>query len=135
VLSKAAEDVQSEIRLSSYKKRFEGDGPYPFEEFFLLLYLLADAEKDLSNQDREIVDYVLAKIPRSHEEAFEQQLQERGIELILWHFRKAARTHDWEIGPEPRPPVSFRDQYGPIRAHTVTEKCSVRHDYRSAGWS
>lgn len=42
-LAAAAGRLQPAVNLSAYRRRFEGSGPYPAEEFFLLAYLLVDA--------------------------------------------------------------------------------------------
>jgi hypothetical protein len=47
-------NVDPAVALSAYKTRFKGDGPYPSEEFFLLVYLTAEAGQ-LTELDKEAV--------------------------------------------------------------------------------
>ncbi|MGB7922198.1 MAG: ATP-binding protein [Pyrinomonadaceae bacterium] len=62
-LAKAAEQVDSAVSLSAYQNRFEGKGPFPFEEFFLVLYLVAESGRELSTSDMQAIRHVLKKIP------------------------------------------------------------------------
>jgi hypothetical protein len=76
-LREATGKVDSAVSLSLYQRRFEGEGPFPFEEFFLLLYLLAESNKKLSQKDRETIGWFLAHMDDFYEETFD--LKEKGI--------------------------------------------------------
>jgi hypothetical protein len=73
------QEVESDIRLKSYKSRFAGDGEYPFEEFFLLLFQLTESRTELSRQDEEVIDHVLALIPHFTADLCVGLLKEQGI--------------------------------------------------------
>lgn len=79
-LGKATGEVDSAVSLSAYDRRFEGKGAFPFEEFFLLLYLLAESKAELSNQDQKTIGSVLAHICTFPDEPLDKKLlKERGI--------------------------------------------------------
>lgn len=69
--------VDSAVSLSAYRSRFEGRGPFPFEEFFILLYLVALGEKGFSASDEETIHQMLNQIPNFEEESFKYLRQER----------------------------------------------------------
>jgi hypothetical protein len=78
-LAETAGGVESAVTLSAYRSRFDGKGPFPFEEFFLLVYLLAESNKTLSNQDKETIHQVLDHFPSVDKENFALFLKDRGI--------------------------------------------------------
>lgn len=57
--------VDPAITLSAYNTRFKGDGPYPSEEFFLLVYLIAEA-RELTELDKATIKQAL-KVKRPTE--------------------------------------------------------------------
>ncbi|MGO8899875.1 MAG: ATP-binding protein [Isosphaeraceae bacterium] len=59
----AREEVDSAVNLSAYRNRFKGEDQPPFEEFFLLLYLLAESKETLDNDDKETIYLALDRIP------------------------------------------------------------------------
>jgi hypothetical protein len=69
--------VDSAVSLSAYRSRFEGKGPFPFEEFFILLYLVALGKKGFSASDEETIYQMLDQIPNFEEEGFKYLRQER----------------------------------------------------------
>jgi hypothetical protein len=58
-LAAAAGRLQPAVNLSAYRRRLEGSGPYPVEEFFLVAYLLVDAAATFSAADVEQIKRVI----------------------------------------------------------------------------
>lgn len=54
-----AKKVESAVNLSGYRSRFKEEGPSPSEEFFLLVYLLAESNSNLSSEDKTAIRQVL----------------------------------------------------------------------------
>ena len=62
-LAKDLGQVDSAVSLSAYHSRFDGDAQPPFEEFFLLLYLVAESQKGFTDSDKRTIHHVLDAIP------------------------------------------------------------------------
>jgi serine/threonine-protein kinase RIO1 len=85
--------VESAVSLSAYRNRFEEKNPPPFEEFFLLLYLVAECGKEFSTSDRNVIHQVLKGIKVQGEETFEflrkkEYIEEDAIYDKLYNHRK-----------------------------------------------
>ncbi|HJR07768.1 MAG TPA: ATP-binding protein [Pyrinomonadaceae bacterium] len=84
----ARKGLDAAVALSAYRNRFKGNGPFPFEEFFLLLYLVAEANEDdeankadewFTDSDKETIKQLLDKIPHSKGDIFEYLKKEKAI--------------------------------------------------------
>lgn len=94
-LREAREKVDSAVSLSLYQRRFEAKGgPFPFEEFFVLLYLLAESNKELSPKERETIGWFLARMDDFYEKKFD--LKEKDIKdaLIFEKVRSYLQKND-----------------------------------------
>jgi ATPase family associated with various cellular activities (AAA) len=58
-LEKAVGEVDSAVSLNSYDLRFKVGGSHPFEEFLLLLYLIAETDRDLSREEEQAIQPIL----------------------------------------------------------------------------
>lgn len=61
-LAVAAADIEPATSLASYRARFDGKSQYPFEEFFLLVGLIAESERKFSDGEREVVHLALNRV-------------------------------------------------------------------------
>lgn len=57
-LALAADGLQPAVNLPAYSVRFEGRGPYPSEEFFLMAYLVVESGRKFSDSDLEVIKQV-----------------------------------------------------------------------------
>ena len=62
-LAKASTTADSAVSLSAYGSRFDKGGEPPIEEFFLLLYLMAESEKPLAASEKQTILQILRNIP------------------------------------------------------------------------
>ena len=60
-LAEAKKEMDSSLNLSTYRNRFKGEGQFPFEEFFLLLYLFAESGIPVDD-DAETILLALGKV-------------------------------------------------------------------------
>jgi adenylate kinase family enzyme len=58
-LEAAAAEVDSAVSLSSYALRFRKGGSHPFEEFLVLLYLIAETNRHLSPEEKKTLKPIL----------------------------------------------------------------------------
>jgi hypothetical protein len=87
-MKEATSEVEPAVNLSAYRSRFKSADEAPFEEFFLLVYLLAesgqtlskeDKDKLLSAEDEESIYDALDRIPGSQEKTLDQFLDQKFI--------------------------------------------------------
>jgi hypothetical protein len=78
-LQTAANTVEPAVNLGAYVNRFEGNGPYPYEEFFLLVYLITECRNEFTDSEEVAITTVLKTIPGLRSNPFEDLLNERGI--------------------------------------------------------
>jgi hypothetical protein len=75
-LADAAGRIQPVVNLPAYSARFRGSGPYPFEEFFLLAYLLVESGQKFSDADKRVIEQVVIRLALT--EANYDELMVRG---------------------------------------------------------
>lgn len=79
-LAEAAKEIEPSTSLEAYTSRFEGMGPHPFEEFSLLLYLIAESGRRFTDAEILVMERVLGNIDDFGKDSIVQLLGERGIE-------------------------------------------------------
>jgi hypothetical protein len=67
-LAVAAGRVHPAVSLEGYRSRFEGPGPYPFEEFFLLVYLILESPKALNPAEERAIKAALQQVKAARAE-------------------------------------------------------------------
>jgi SpoVK/Ycf46/Vps4 family AAA+-type ATPase len=77
-LANAAKTLDPAASLTAYRSRFEGNNQYPYEEFFLLLYLANESGKALSTSDRDAVHAALSQVHGLDGETTFEALKQRG---------------------------------------------------------
>jgi hypothetical protein len=89
-LAHGTDKVESAVSLSAYRSRFGAGGPDPFEEFFLLLYLVAEVEGKLQDSDVAVLQHVLKFVPRKQRTSYEylKAVKHEGAQKALKEYLK-----------------------------------------------
>ncbi|MDT5061038.1 MAG: hypothetical protein QOH63_1497 [Acidobacteriota bacterium] len=92
-LREATDNVESAVSLSAYRNRFEERNTNPYEEFFLLLYLIAETKREFTSPDMQAIHHVLDQISnfqgaKEFERLKKEYIEEDEVYDILKNRRK-----------------------------------------------
>ena len=111
-MAKDIRQVDSAVSLGAYHSRFDGDGPPPFEEFFLLLYLAAESEVELNNSDKRTIYHFMDAIPDFQGDDFKQlekSIKEAAVRREVEKYMKDILA-DWKTIKEQREKAAAASQ-------------------------
>jgi SpoVK/Ycf46/Vps4 family AAA+-type ATPase len=98
MLAEAADPGDASVSLIAYRSRFNENSAAPFEEFFLLLYLVLESGRGLSRQDLQGIHHVLNQIEdfdRDNFETLKDYIQDTTIYETLSNQREKI-LENWE---------------------------------------